>query len=507
MKTPNRRGATDIPSHSGYELFFDGRKVGSEPRWTLEQAESNCHFNMDTHKDKVVDCEFDGRIIGARGTSAKLHPDDILPGHLQVRPIFFVPKDQEFPTLRQRKKLNDLVIYVQSEYKRILGQGKTFDLFPGDGHISVARGLGPISDYKVGPDGKRKRSFVQEALDWFGVNRYNSPYNFVIVMMTGELTQSDFDASYGTSINGGFNTGMGFLSLNPWFLETLQPPSPLDPPEEVHARAGTLLHELGHSFGLTHPDAYGKSLSEDLSFMSYNPVPRINQINPEDACYLAMNQRAFPGLEYKPLVGDIVRRPVTSDFIATAHWLTPLVMDASGVPQPYVTTTVDIPSAPGADKDSVLDNRGPPIQGKEQAKPDLGSAWLSAEMRPGSSATFSILFPFQVAPDHIEIRTGMAPGGRTWAADRVEVSDDHGKAFSTTAAADQVLATPSAHGKRWTIALHAPGARLYVRKILFSKAGRQFIFWKIGKGTTALTFVPGEGPSDATDSPTAPACP
>jgi len=81
------------------------------------------------------------------------------------------------------------------------------------------------------------------------------------------------------------------------------------------------------------------------------------------------------------------------------------------------------------------------------------------------------------------------------------------RAHSTTAAADQVLATPSAHGKRWTIALHAPGARLYVRKILFSKAGRQFIFWKIGKGTTALTFVPGEGPSDATDSPTAPACP
>src|SRR5208337_1425794 len=171
-----------------------------------------------------------------------------------VRPIFFVPSDQKFPTHRQQQKLADLIVFAQTEYEHVLGQNKTFNTFLYDNHVTAVLGKGPMSDYRRGPNGQEsKRDFVKETLDYVGVNRYNSPYNFIFIMVTGTWDRNDFDSGAGTSINGGLNTGMGFAYLNPGWLEFINAPK----------EAGTLLHEMGHSFGLTHPDAYGKDLTAD----------------------------------------------------------------------------------------------------------------------------------------------------------------------------------------------------------------------------------------------------
>ncbi len=49
----------------GYELFWDDRRVGYEPRWTREEGIRNCRWNIGTYgATKRVSCRFDGRALG-----------------------------------------------------------------------------------------------------------------------------------------------------------------------------------------------------------------------------------------------------------------------------------------------------------------------------------------------------------------------------------------------------------------------------------------------------------
>lgn len=73
----------------------------------------------------------------------------------------------------------------------------------------------------------------------------------------------------------------------------------------------TLVHELGHAFGLTLPNCYGYHLSENASVMSYNPKhhssglpasPGRGALNPEEYYAIALNRLAFPGFEFVPAV-------------------------------------------------------------------------------------------------------------------------------------------------------------------------------------------------------------
>lgn len=45
----------------GYELFWDGGRVGFEPEWRLEQAENNLQWNRRTHTDKKVEGYYNGK--------------------------------------------------------------------------------------------------------------------------------------------------------------------------------------------------------------------------------------------------------------------------------------------------------------------------------------------------------------------------------------------------------------------------------------------------------------
>ena len=74
-----------------------------------------------------------------------------------------------------------------------------------------------------------------------------------------------------------------------------------------------LQHELGHSFGLLHPEAYGYDMETSPSIMSYNkahhthdfqPSPTPGIFIPEDLRALAMNKKEFPHFSYTP-VGKI----------------------------------------------------------------------------------------------------------------------------------------------------------------------------------------------------------
>ena len=45
----------------GYELFWDDVLAGYEPGWDFRRAKANCLWNISTHKDKHIECRFDGQ--------------------------------------------------------------------------------------------------------------------------------------------------------------------------------------------------------------------------------------------------------------------------------------------------------------------------------------------------------------------------------------------------------------------------------------------------------------
>ena len=72
-----------------------------------------------------------------------------------------------------------------------------------------------------------------------------------------------------------------------------------------------LVHELGHAFGLTHPNCYGYNLSENDSVMSYNlrhhtqglpASPGLGGLNPEEYYAIALNRPVFPNFVFDPAV-------------------------------------------------------------------------------------------------------------------------------------------------------------------------------------------------------------
>jgi hypothetical protein len=104
---------------------------------------------------------------------------------------------------------------------------------------------------------------------------------------------SKFPEGGGRPFNGGFGKGGGILALSSYAMT------------KMDNFQSTLRHELGHTFGLPHVDAYKYDLYNNPSIMSYTKAhhtqwfeePRTPGILiPEDRRALARNQKVFPGL-------------------------------------------------------------------------------------------------------------------------------------------------------------------------------------------------------------------
>ncbi len=59
----------------GYELYWNDQLVGSEPGWSLPRAEANCRWNQAKHRDKDVRCYLNGRRIGYENLGYELYWD------------------------------------------------------------------------------------------------------------------------------------------------------------------------------------------------------------------------------------------------------------------------------------------------------------------------------------------------------------------------------------------------------------------------------------------------
>ncbi len=211
------------------------------------------------------------------------------PKEVKVVPLFFVPKGERPPTRVQSATLLRHMTWAQSQFKTMLKGRDTFTLAPGAPKVYAAQRN--LAFYRQQPENGAPE-MVGELLGRYKCNRYNCPGIFVTIVVN---PYDDFPIGGGRPFNGGLNTGGGVVQLSTFAMDQLP------------NFQSTLVHELGHAFGLTHVEVYGYDQNTNPSIMSYNQSHRTRGLQasltpgtliPEDLRALALNTRVFPRLSY-----------------------------------------------------------------------------------------------------------------------------------------------------------------------------------------------------------------
>ena len=295
---------------------FDGTRViryGNENSWSYavatERIECSNRMFIDPLRNRAKVCEL-GKLTSRRLDGPRI----------SVKPIFYVFKDQwhsGLPSEEDLRLIRHYLEHARDHFKQLLGPDvEAFDIAeasihrgqydessikkiaeqtqhtPSDqakGHIQ-----GQTQDQTRNPAQKLAPDFehamLKEILELRGSNRYIEPSVFVFILVNPnmQLYRPHWGGG-GRSFNGGVNGGGGIVVL-----------------EYRRLRYGfysTLVHELGHAFGLTHVNCSGQSMSESESIMSYNPRHRSRgsgvAINPgsltdTERAKLLLSPRIFP---------------------------------------------------------------------------------------------------------------------------------------------------------------------------------------------------------------------
>jgi hypothetical protein len=204
-----------------------------------------------------------------------------------VKGVFFIPSDCKEPTAEDIKNLNKHIQWTRSQYLAMLNGRDTFEI----SRTETCHSSNPLNYYR----GKYEDGvpwLLDELFEHFGCDRNTCPYIYVIVMAN---EKDDFPIGGGRNFNGGLNMGGGLVIMSLYALRN----SP--------NFQSTLRHELGHSFGLVHVEAYGYDMNSSDSIMSYNVKHHTNFFKdsnmpgifiPEDICALAGNKRVFRKLKF-----------------------------------------------------------------------------------------------------------------------------------------------------------------------------------------------------------------
>ena len=135
----------------------------------------------------------------------------------------------------------------------------------------------------------------------------------------------------GRTFNGPPNTGGGVIQLELSWLMTAQ----------SFPFLSTLIHELGHSFGLTHADCHGYDMDTNGSMMASNtrlwskgfslsmPPP---VFNPEEYLMLAQNKLAFPNFNFIPARHNPRGKSLTTVDSCSLGWMDETIGEYRHVP-------------------------------------------------------------------------------------------------------------------------------------------------------------------------------
>jgi hypothetical protein len=192
----------------------------------------------------------------------------VRPERVYVLPVLWVPAD-ELGVQRSAdaaKAKHNLAIQLrtaQAKYRSMMRDYTTatdrgtFALATWDGSASQARVYGELFNtleprvvqstktWSSLPADARDQSIMGEILTAAGCKVQSCPFVFVVMVAKASSSNTEI---YGTPFNYGFNGGGGFLRL-PMSKAT-------DAAETTSKLLSTLLHELGHAFGLPHITNY-----------------------------------------------------------------------------------------------------------------------------------------------------------------------------------------------------------------------------------------------------------
>jgi hypothetical protein len=375
------------------------------------------------------------------------------PRELKVLPILFVPKGETPPTDDMLKRLQRHLEWSQTRYRELLGNQSTFTI--ANQQPVVYKATRNLTFYRAQPEDAAPQ-IVSELLQELKVNRYNCPYILLTVVIN---PINNWPAGGGRPLNGGLNTGGGFLEVSSYAL--------------VHSPnfQSTLQHELGHSFGLPHVDAYKYDMKQNDSIMSYNPKhhtlgfeasPTPGKLIPEDLRALALNSRALPNVTFDP------KKDIPAGY-AMAEWIATLgPMKIPGQPDVKVTSTF------GNDFNSNVANI---VQGKIQPSKRTGKVtfdpptmWQSGKTTTGW-VSVDVTFPYSIGLTQVVVHSQHS--GEYHAAKAARVSVQEGGRFRKLAESelktiDDSVAFEKATGKVWRFEFRTDkGGAVVIRGLQF----------------------------------------
>ena len=365
-----------------------------------------------------------------------------------MRPLFFVPSDQAAPSFQQIADLATHVEWSQTRYGELL-DGVTFDIA---GAPEVVTGALTLAEYQASFE-NGVPAITAELLARDTVTRWANPWIYLAIVMD--------PAYYGGArpVNGGFQGGGSIAAISSGAFDAANFQS-------------TLQHELGHTFGLPHVDAYGYSMTGSMSLMSYDASHWTNGFEPsatpgvlidEDRRGLAWNDLALPG----------------ATFTETAPLAPPVclgAMELPGIPTNRISVITPSGQLFGSSVANVVQgtriapNEGPGVTF------DAGSMWQSDDADV-DGAIVSLVFPVSVTLDAVEIHTQHSGLYNEAVAATVVVS--HGGDLDEVAhesgiAPDALLEFSPATSNAWLLVFE-PGAskQVTVRGIRFFSDGAE----------------------------------
>lgn len=401
-------------------------------------------------------------VVGVLSTTA-LGQNVVPPRHVEVLPIFFIPKGELAPTPQQSEKLLRHLKWSQTRYSELLPGKTTFDvakrgpvLFQSDRDLTSLRGLGEDFGPRV----------VEELLAHLKFNRHTCPYVLLTVMMN---PKDDFPVGGGRPLNGGYNTGGGLIVLSSFALD------------QVPNVQSTLQHELGHSFGLPHVDVYGYDIKSNASFMSYNNAHKTSGFNasqtpgamiPEDLRGLALNKRVFPKLVFDS------KRDIPAEYSISKRIVPLGPMKLEGQP-----AGVDVTTSSGETFGSKVGNC---VQGEilpnlktGQVTYDGNKMWSSGETQTGW-VSLQIRFPIEVELTKVGIHSQHSGEYHAAIATRITVQGKNGTFPEVDAiplkSTDTTVELKKTKGRVWQFEFQAGPTKMVVLRGLRFFAGENELF-------------------------------
>jgi hypothetical protein len=378
---------------------------------------------------------------------------------------------------RDTFELDDLIVldgaFTPTQYKNMCffnTEGlKTLDQLPEDQKDQCSNGVETIL-----------AEILHSDFDAVRYDRYTLPYCLSVLLVDPAKA---WGAGGGRTLNGVANLGGGILVIPTWhFFPTIEPPS-------KGKLMSTLIHELGHTFGLLHTANHANpnnlttrstlfkcyyDLGTSHSIMSYNEANWTNSTDPEqipgcllgdDMEVLAQNKLVFPNLFFDK-EKDFDCPPATSSCPPHDKITRPVYQGP--MHQFWCTSSF------GSHQGNIAHLNDQPGRWILSNHPEIGFVpdrmWLSGQANEAGWVSFDVTFPLPVTLNRIALYTQHS--GQHDKASMIHIEREQTDGTFTVVKLmtgldpDADITFGPFQAQRWRIALKAgPSGRVAVRGI------------------------------------------